>query len=59
MSIGSADERNFLDYVVGQNILQESIDWISSNLDPDDVFDTDELIEWAESNGYVKGENDE
>jgi glycerol-3-phosphate responsive antiterminator len=34
--------------------LDAAIDFISSNFDPDDIFSTKQLEEWAESNGYVK-----
>ena len=33
-------------------MLDEAIDWIRSNLSPDDVFTEKELGEWAESNGW-------
>jgi len=26
--------------------------WIKQNLNPEDVFDEDDLIDWAENNGY-------
>ena len=34
--------------------LDNAIDWISSNLNPDEVFDEKQLKEWAESNSYTK-----
>jgi hypothetical protein len=34
--------------------LDNAIDWISSNLNPDEVFNDKALKEWAESNGYTK-----
>jgi hypothetical protein len=34
--------------------LGNAIDWISHNLNPDDVFSDKDLRAWAESNGYVK-----
>ena len=33
------------------------LEWVSYNFEPQDVFDEEELSAWAESNGYVKGEN--
>lgn len=27
--------------------------WVGQNFNPDDVFDTDQLADWAEENGYV------
>jgi hypothetical protein len=37
--------------------LSEVIDWINSNLDPEQVFSVDELGVWAEANGYVREED--
>lgn len=34
--------------------LDNAIEWISKNLNPDDVFSDKELSAWAEANGYVK-----
>lgn len=34
--------------------LDSAIQWIQSNLSPDEVFSVKELQEWAESNGYTK-----
>ncbi len=50
-------DRDFRDIVremIGDSVLQEAIDYISSNLDPDEVFDEKDLKNWAENNGYVK-----
>lgn len=40
-------------YDFGQNILMEIIEWISANLEPDQVFTKDDLYEWAGKNGCV------
>ncbi len=34
--------------------LDRAIDYISDNLNPDDVFKIKDLESWAESNGYIK-----
>lgn len=63
-------DNDFLQSVVGTGILESAIEWIESNLSPDDVFTKNDLagwaesnidkinekylIEWAEENGYVK-----
>jgi hypothetical protein len=39
---------------MSNSTLDTAIDWISSNLSPDDVFSEKELQNWAESNGYTK-----
>lgn len=54
-------ERDFKDYLnqkieatLSNDALQEAIDFISSEFDPDDIFSYKQLSEWAESNGYTK-----
>lgn len=34
--------------------LDSAIEWMQSQLDPDDVFTEKKLENWAESNGYTK-----
>ena len=34
--------------------LDSAIEWMQSQLDPDDVFTEKQLSNWAESNGYTK-----
>ena len=34
--------------------LDNAIEWIGENLQPEDVFSEKELERWAESNGFVK-----
>jgi len=54
-------DRDFKDYLsqkiestLSNDALQEAIDWIASNLNPDDVFSTKDLEAWAESNNYIQ-----
>ena len=35
-------------------LLDEVIDWISKNMNPDDVFSAKDLENWAEGEGYTK-----
>jgi hypothetical protein len=60
MPSGTQD-RNFASEMKGEvtvtiteSALDIAIGWIGSNLEPDDVFSTKDLENWAESNGYVK-----
>lgn len=39
---------------ISYTALDSAIDWISSEFDPDDIFDTKKLEAWAEENGYTK-----
>ena len=32
------DRKNFLNEVIGDMILNDAVDWIMDNLDPEDVF---------------------
>ena len=34
--------------------LDNAIDWISDNLNPEDVFPVSDLETWAEENNYIK-----
>ena len=38
----------------GTTFLDDVIDWVAMNLDPNDVYDEEYLIDWAETNGYIK-----
>lgn len=39
---------------VNSSALDIAVDFIASNFDPQDVFSTKDLENWAESNGYTK-----
>jgi len=49
------EDRNFANDLF-DNILPEAIDWITTNMAPDDVFPETDLGNWAEANGYEKEE---
>jgi len=49
----ASQDRRFLDEVVGSRLLEEAIDWIKNNLEPDDVFSRDDLARWAINNDYI------
>ncbi len=34
--------------------LESALEWIKENLTPEQVFDQDELEDWARSNGFVE-----
>jgi hypothetical protein len=46
MPIYRNDER-FIEAIVPSDLLEQAISWIKSNLNPDDVFDEDQLKDWA------------
>ena len=36
--------------------LDKAVEWVSQNLDPEDVFITEQLTDWAKNNGFVEEE---
>ena len=45
-------DSEFVSAVISSSLLEEAIDWIQSNMNPEDVFDDKTLSTWAEENGY-------
>jgi len=50
----ASEDRSFLNDVIGTGLLETSIEWISDNLDPEDVFNESALEDWAIRNNYQK-----
>jgi len=44
------DERAFISGLDLSSLLEHAVQWISENLEPDQVFDEDELHDWAAQN---------
>lgn len=51
------ENRIFLEYLTPAHPLDTVLEWIKSNLRPEDVFDKSELEEWAIDNGFVLKED--
>ena len=51
-----SDNKNFTDQIISAYPLDEAIEWIMHNMDPEDIFSTDQLLAWAEENGYIDKE---
>lgn len=51
-------DKEFISNVISKTLLEDAIEWIKSNMTPEDVFNASELSDWAESNGFVKDEDD-
>lgn len=49
-------DSEFVSAVIGSSLLEEAIDWIQSNMNPEDVFDEKDLATWAEENGYEEAD---
>jgi hypothetical protein len=47
-------DKDFTDRVIPGSLLEDAIDWIGANMNPDDVFDQKSLDAWALANGYVE-----
>ena len=45
-------DSEFVSAVISSTLLEEAIDWIQSNMDPEDVFDEKTLATWAGEYGY-------
>ena len=52
MTTGRQD-RDFLESVIPNTLLEQAIEWIADNLDPEDVFDKKQLNYWADEQGYT------
>ena len=53
-----SDNKNFTDQIISKYPLDEAIEWIMHNMDPEDIFSTDQLSTWAEENGYEETKED-
>ena len=41
---------------IHKSALDNAIEWIAKELDPEDVFSEKQLSKWAEDNGFIKEE---
>jgi hypothetical protein len=53
ISVTWQQERDFVEMLF-ENSLEKTLDYIAYKFDPEDVFTEAELIDWAESNGFVR-----
>jgi hypothetical protein len=51
-------DRAFLDAVIPHAMLEDAIDWIAANLDPEDVFSVADLNYWASDNDFVRRDSE-
>lgn len=56
--ISHKKNKDFVTAIFSQYLLNDAIDWVKANLEPEDVFDDEKLEEWAmvwaDNNGYIK-----
>lgn len=50
----SREDDQFIASVISSTLLEESIEWIRSNMSPEDVFSESDLEQWAADEGYVQ-----
>ena len=52
----SQQDRNFIEQFVREINLDTLfiLDWVTDNFDPEDVFENDQLEDWALDNGFVR-----
>ena len=51
MTTTTKQDKDFLDVVFPGNLLEDSIAWIRNNMEPDEVFTSDDLEAWAVEHG--------
>ncbi len=44
-------DSEFVSAMISSTLLEEAIDWIQSNMNPEDVFDEKTLATWAKESG--------
>ena len=47
-------DRNFISSVISNTLLEDSIEWIKENMNPEDVFSDAQLEAWAKENGFIE-----
>ena len=52
------ERRKFIAETISEDLLDGAIDWIRTNMEPDEIFEERVLDQWAEDNGFVKGGNE-
>jgi hypothetical protein len=50
----NSDMEGQIEIVIASSALENAMQWIGNNMNPDDVFSIKDLENWAESNGYTK-----
>ena len=43
MATTQKQDRNFLDEIIGSGLLERAVEWISSNMEPEDVFSQQQI----------------
>lgn len=46
-------DKEFVESILG-TILEDSVEWISSHMSPEDVFSEEDLMYWATTHGFYQ-----
>ena len=49
-------DKAFLASIINATLLEDAINWIQGNMEPQDVFNPGQLEAWADDNDYVRKE---
>lgn len=52
----TAQDRAFRDSIISETVLEEAVQWIADNMDPEDVFPDGALRAWARGVGLEEVE---
>lgn len=52
----SYSNQKFTKEFIGDDLLDKAVEYVRDNLNPEEVYDEADLIEWAKDNGFVKPE---
>jgi hypothetical protein len=50
MATTTKQDQNFKDEVISTTLLEDAIEWIQKNMEPEDVFTDRQLRAWADAN---------
>jgi len=50
--ITTKNEREFASALLPASLLEAAVGWIQNNLAPEEVFNKQELVDWAQQNGF-------
>lgn len=49
-------DSNFISEMFSSTLLEQAMQFIADNFEPEDIFEEDVMKQWAEDNGYIKEE---
>ena len=56
MGTTTKQDQDFITQMISDTLLENAIEWISNNLEPEDVFSVKDLEYWAKANGYEQAD---